>query len=96
MGGPTFNVKIASWIDNPKPEDKDAEIINLHNNLPVRSNSYLQLWIGAGLEYKLNKKMSFTVEPIYKYYFKSIYNDSYISTPSMGITLRVGLVYKIK
>jgi len=96
MGGPAFSVKVGSLIDNPKPEDKDADIISLYNNLPVRSNSYLQLWIGAGLEYQLNKRLSFAVEPIYRYYFSSIYNDSYTATSSMGLTLRVGLVYKIK
>jgi len=97
MGGPAFNVKIASWIDNPKPENKDAEIISLHNNLPVRSNSYFQFWIGAGLEYQLNSKLSVAVEPIYRYYVNSIYNSSYGSSPSSsGLTLRFGLVYKIK
>ena len=96
MGGPAVSFKISSWIDNPKPEDKDAEIISLNNNLPIRSNSYLQLWIGAGLEYQLNSKFSFAVEPIYRYYLKSIYNNSYNSTSSAGLTLRVGLVYKIK
>ena len=96
MGGPAFNLRIGGWIDDPKPDAKDADIIDLQNNLPVRSNNYFQLWLGAGIEYKVNKKLSIAIEPNYRYYFKSIYSDPYNTTSSSGVSLRVGLVYKIK
>ncbi len=96
MGGPAFNLKVGSWIEDPKPEEKDADIIDLQNNLPIRSNNYFQLWLGAGLEYELNKKLSIAFEPGYRYYFKSIYKNPYNSTSSSGFTLRIGLVYLMK
>ena len=96
FGGPAFNIKIGSWIDDPKPEEKDADIIELQNELPIRSNNYFQLWLGAGLEYEVNKKISIAVEPGYRYYFKSIYNNPYNATSSSGFSLRFGLVYNIK
>ncbi|MFK5857087.1 MAG: hypothetical protein QM503_13230 [Bacteroidota bacterium] len=96
MGGPAFNFKLSSWIDDPLPEDKDADIISLQNNLPVRSNNYLQLWLGAGVEYQVNKNISIAVEPGFRYYFKSIYSSPYNATSSTGVTLRIGLIYIIK
>ncbi len=96
MGGPAFNIKVSSWVDNPKPEAKDADIIDLQNNLPIRSNNYFQLWIGAGLEYEINKKLSIAVEPSYRYYFKSIYSNPYKATSSSGVSLRIGLIYNMK
>lgn len=96
MGGPAVNVKVGSWIDNPKPEDENSDIVDLQNNLPVRSDIYFQLWFGAGLEYEINNKISVAIEPGYRYYFKSIYNNPYNHTSSSGFTLRVGLVYLMK
>lgn len=96
MGGPAFNLRIGSWVDDPKPDAKDADIIDLQNNLPVRSNNYFQLWLGAGIEYEVNKKLSIAIEPGYRYYFRSIYSSLYNATSSSGVSLRVGLVYKIK
>ena len=96
LGGPVFNLKVGSWIDDPKPEEKDADIIDLQNKLPIRSNNYFQLWLGAGLEYEVTKKISIAVEPSYRYYFKSIYSEPYNATSSSGFSLRVGLVYNMK
>ncbi len=96
MGGPAFNLKVGSWIDNPKPKEENSEILELQNNLPIRSDIYFQLWLGAGLEYEINKKISIAIEPGYRYYFKSIYNNPYNHTSSSGFTLRVGLVYLMK
>ena len=96
FGGPAFNIKIGSWIDDPKPDDEDADIIDLQNKLPIRSNNYFQLWLGAGLEYEVNKKISIAVEPGYRYYFKSIYSEPYNATSSSGFSLRVGIVYNLK
>ena len=96
IGGPAINFKVGSWIDDPKPEEKDADIIDLQNNLPIRSNSYYQLLLAAGLEYEVNKKISIAVEPGYRYYFNSVYNSPYNTKSSSGFTLRVGLVYLMK
>jgi len=96
FGGPVFNLKVGSWIDNPQPEEKDADIIDLQNKLPIRNNNYFQFWVGAGIQYKINTNLSIAIEPIYKYYFKSIYKNPYTATSSSGVALRVGLVYTIK
>lgn len=96
FAGPAFNFKVSEWIANPELPAKDADIINLKNNLPGRSGFYMQLWIGAGLEYKLNQNLSLAAEPGFRYYTNSIYKDTDILPTTSGFTLRVGLVYTIK
>ena len=96
FGGPAINFKTSSWIEEPLPDEDDADIVELRNNLPIRADNYFQLWLGAGLEYELNKTLSFAVEPGYRHYLSNIYTNTDIKGPSSGFTLRVGLVYKMK
>ena len=90
--GPAFNFKICEWIADPKLPTEDADIISLENNLPLRSNYYMQLWFGAGLEYKLLDNLSITVEPNFRYYTNSIYKNSDILPTSSALSFRAGLV----
>ncbi len=94
--GPAFNIKVSEWIETPKLSEPDADIISLQNNLPTRASNYFQLWVGAGLEYKLNKKLSVAIEPGYRHYLNNVYNNKNNQGPSNGFTLRVGLVYLMK
>ena len=94
--GPAINIKVGNWIETPKLTEKDADIISLQNNLPVRANSYFQLWVGAGLEYELNKKLSVAIEPGYRHYLNNVYSNTNYKGPSNGFTMRIGLVYLMK
>lgn len=96
LGGPAFYFKTSSWIETPEPENENADIIELKNNLPVRSNNYFQLWLGAGLEYEINNKLSVAAEPSYRHYLSNIYSNADVKGPSSGFVFRVGLVYKLK
>jgi hypothetical protein len=96
LGGPAINFKISEWIEDPKPAEKDADIIDLENKLPLRANNYYQIWFGAGLEYKVNKKICIGFEPSYRYYLNNIYENTNANGPSSGFSLRVGLVYMMK
>ena len=95
-GGPAFNVMIGKWIENPENEIGDAEIVNLENNLPNRSPFYMQLWVGAGIEFKIGKQLAFALEPNYRYYFSHVYDDPGFNTSLSGFSLRFGLVFTIK
>ncbi len=96
FAGPAFNFKVSQWIDNPKPPTNDADIISLKNNLPRRSDFYMQMWLGFGMDYKLKDNISLTLEPGFRYYTNSIYQNSEILPSSSGFTLRIGLSYNIK
>ncbi len=95
-GGPAFNVMIGKWIENPENEIGDAEIVNLENNLPNRSPFFMQLWVGAGIEFKIGKQLAFALEPNYRYYFNHVYDDPGFNTSLSGFSLRFGLVFNIK
>jgi hypothetical protein len=95
-GGPTFNVLVSKQIANPQDDLEGAEIIDLDNNLPERSPYFMQLWVGAGIEYKVGNKMALSIEPNYRYYFNNVYkNDPYKSALS-SFSLRFGVVFTMK
>lgn len=93
--GPAIGFQIAKWIDEPLIEGEDVEIINLDNKLPVRSSINYQLWIGAGVEYKLGRNTFIVLEPSYRHYFKSLYSDADYKFNTSGFALRLGINYKI-
>ena len=96
FAGPVIYFNTGSWIQTPTISDKDAEIIELHNNLPKRNNFYMQLWVGAGLKYKLTEKVGLTVEPSYFYYLTDVYDNKSLSSPTSGFGLRLGLQIKLR
>lgn len=95
-GGPAMYLKTAEWIENPVPKEENADIIDLKNNLPVRADAYYQIWIGSGLQYQFNNKLSLAVEPGYRHYLSNIYSNTDNKGPSSGFNLRFGLIYKMK
>lgn len=94
-GGPAMNIQVGKFIDKPHPAEKDVEIINLQNKLPVRNNTYFQLWLGAGIEYKLSNQFSMAIEPGYRYYIHSIYNKPGYNKPLSAFTLRLGAIIRL-
>lgn len=94
-GGPAFNIQVGKSIDEPHPYEKDVEIINLQNKLPERNTTYFQLWLGAGIEYKLSDQVSMAVEPGYRHYFNSLYNKQGYNKPVSAFSLKVGAIIRI-
>jgi hypothetical protein len=93
--GPAIGFQIAKWIDEPSVEFEDIEIIDLENNLPLRSTINYQLWIGAGIEYKLGANTSVIIEPSFRHAFTSLYSGEKYKFSTSGFALRLGLNYKI-
>ena len=95
-GGPALSVVVGKWIEKPEDEIGNADIVNLENNLPNRSPFYMQLWLGAGIEYKVGKQLSLALEPNYRYHFSQIYDDPAFNTALSGFALRLGVTFTIK
>jgi hypothetical protein len=79
--------------DATYPEDK-AKIINVDYQIPARSTVNWQLMMGAGFDYKLADKFSFSLEPTFRFALKPEYNlpdGARGNTTSFGI--RAGLNY---
>ena len=94
--GPVIFFKAGSWIEEPQLNQQDADIIELNNNLPERAGSYFQLWLGAGVEYRVNRNIGLTLEPGYNHYLSNLYSDSNISSPKSGFSLRFGIIFNLK
>ena len=95
FGGPAIGFQITKWVNEAVVEGENIEIINLNNNLPLRSTINYQLWIGAGIEYKLGRNSSIVIEPLFKHYFKSLYSETSYKVNTSGFALRIGYKYKI-
>jgi len=94
-GGPAMNISISKQIEDPKTNIEYIEIIDLENNLPQRIDYSLQLWVGAGIDFRIGQRLSLAFEPNYRYYFKPVYKESNYKTALSGLGLRFGLVYKL-
>jgi len=92
--GPVVGLQIAKWIDKPMSNTENISIIELDNKLPLRSTINYQLWIGGGLEYNLGKRYSLVLEPTYKQYFKSLYDNADYKINTSGFALRFGVNIK--
>ncbi len=95
-GGPAINMMLSKWIEEPAKGIEEDNLINLDNKLPVRSSYYMQLWFGAGIEYKFSKKVALALEPNYRYYFNQVYKDDAYKRGLSSFGLRVGIVYMVK
>ncbi|RLD45453.1 MAG: hypothetical protein DRI89_00935 [Bacteroidetes bacterium] len=93
--GPAMNISISKQIEDPKSSIEHIKIIDLENNLPQRVDYSLQLWVGAGIDFRIGQRLSLAFEPNYRYYFKPVYKESNYKTALSGLGLRFGLVYKL-
>lgn len=92
--GPAVSLQIAKWIDTPMSNTENIRIIELDNKLPIRSTINYQIWFGGGLEYNLDKRYSLIIEPTYKHYFKSLYDNANYKINTSGFALRFGVNIK--
>lgn len=95
-GGPAINILVSKQIEEPQKELEGIDIIDLENNLPERSPYFMQLWVGAGIEYKVGKQVAIAFEPNYRYYFNNLYKDDSYKSGLSGFSLRFGVVFTMK
>ena len=91
--GPAVSFLVGSKMPVQSPEE-GARIVNVDYQVPARSQVNWQLMLGAGIDYQLSDKMSFSLEPTYRYALKSEYNlsgNEKAGANSFGV--RLGLNY---
>ena len=94
-GGPAMNISIHEQIEDPKESIEFIEVIDLENRLPNRTDYSVQLWVGAGIDFRIGQKFSLAFEPNYRYYFEPVFKEDNYKTALSGLGLRFGLVYKL-
>jgi hypothetical protein len=91
--GPSLSLLIHENKADINLSDSQNKILNVENELPGRIKTNWQFVFTGGAYYKLNNQLSISLEPVFRYYIKSTYDQSksYTKNPySLG--LRAGLI----
>ncbi len=96
-GGPIMSFMINKNIPNAVLPEGKINPIKIDKNIPTRINTNWQFAINVGFAYKLSNHLNISIEPTFRYYLRSVYNNdnNIISTKhpySLGV--RTGLIYK--
>lgn len=92
-GGPAFALLIHKNIPDVNLAAND-EIIDIKKSQPLRVNTNWQIVLGAGIDYRIHRNLSLSVEPVFRYYVRSAYERRYIkSRHTYDIGLRAGVLY---
>ncbi len=91
--GPSLSVLIHENIPDVNLNDSQDKISYVENELPGRLKTSWQFVFSGGVSYKLGNSLNFTLEPVFRYYVNSTYeqNQTTLKKPySLGI--RAGFV----
>jgi len=91
--GPSLSFLIHENIPESEMSENEARILNIENELPARINTNWQFILSAGATYKLGPRLSFSMEPMFRYYIKSAYEQDKLNTKHpYSIGLRTGFL----
>jgi hypothetical protein len=94
-GGPTFAILIHENVTTPSIGDKDR-IMHVDETQPGRVSTNWQVVLSAGMNYRLAKNLSVSLEPVFRYYVRSAYERNYLqSKHPYAIGLRAGLLFNL-
>jgi len=74
--GVLFSLQVYKDIPGVPYQGSDAEQIEVIRQYPDRLTTTWQYTLGIGLNYNINNKVRFTLEPIYRQYIKSVYSPT--------------------
>ncbi len=90
-GGPSLSILVHENIADMNMSDSQDKILNIDSELPNRISTNWQFVLAGGLSYKLGNHLSFAVEPVFRYYINSVYDNTNNKNPySLG--LRAGFL----
>ena len=92
-GGPSLSFLVHEDIPESGMSADEAKILNIENELPGRISTTWQFILSAGATYKLGPRLSFSMEPMFRYYVKSVYEQDKLNTKHpYSIGLRTGFL----
>jgi hypothetical protein len=90
--GPSLSLLINQNIANYNQSLNQNKIINVENEVPARIKTNWQLIMSGGISLGLSEKLSISLEPIFRYYIKSNYEQNNINSKNpYSVGLRAGL-----
>ncbi|MCD4683808.1 MAG: PorT family protein [Bacteroidales bacterium] len=92
-GGPSLSILVHENIADINLSDSQNQIINVENELPSRISTNWQFVFSGGVSYKLSSHLSLSVEPVFRYYIKSVYDNTNLNTKNpYSLGLRAGFL----
>lgn len=92
-GGPSISFLVDEKLPESDMNPMDALVLNVEDELPARINTNWQFVLSAGVTYKLGTRVSISVEPMFRYYIKSVYEQDKLNTKHpYSIGLRTGFL----
>lgn len=93
--GPAFNFLVGQNMDDLSNHEQHATVHLYENKLPGRENTHIQLWAGAGIEYRLGYRFSIAAEPNFRYQLSTVYSDPDMKKANSLFAIRFGLIYQL-
>lgn len=92
-GGPSLSFLIHQQIPETGMNMAQARVLNVENEMPDRISTHWQFILSAGITYKLGNRISLSMEPMFRYYIRSAYEQDKLNTKHpYSIGLRSGIV----
>lgn len=90
-GGPSLSIMINKDMSSNNMSDTEDKVLQIDNEIPARINTNWQFVFSAGVSYRLSNSLSFTAEPIFRYYLNSTYERTKLNLKNpYSLGLRVG------
>lgn len=95
-GGPSLSFLVHEDIPSSQLADSKARIINVENELPGRISTHWQFIVSTGVTYKLGSRLSLSMEPMFRYYINSVYEQDKLNTKHpFSVGLRTGFLLNL-
>ena len=92
-GGPCLSLLLNEKKSDPSFSDFAAENITMQDQTPVRRSSNWQFLLGLNTRYLITNKISLTLEPTYRQYFKPVYQGYDSGWPPYSLGIRAGITF---
>jgi len=95
-GGPSLSIMIHKDISSNNMSGTEDKILRIENEIPSRINTNWQFVFASGISYRLSNHLSFTAEPVFRYYLNSAYKRSKLNLKNpYSLGLRVGFLFEL-
>ena len=92
-GGPSLSLLLNEKKSDPAFQDMAAENIIMEDQTPLRKKSNWQFLMGVSARYLVTNKISVSLEPTYRQYFKTVYDVSDSGWPPYSFGIRAGISF---
>lgn len=92
-GGPSLSIMVHEDIASNNMSETEDKILQIENEVPSRIHTNWQFVFSGGVLYRLSNHLSFTAEPVFRYYLNSTYEKTNLNMKNpYSLGLRIGFL----